>query len=326
MSSSSSNSTVSADSPSKIPPSPPPPVSPSSRRTQANRENAQHSTGPRTKEGKSRSALNATIHGGFADKLILPNENQELFAHFYTDTLKALQPANALELSLAQRIISLDWRLRRIQAADTGLHLTRIAQFQRNADAVATTKQGQRIKDTDPELAPCFDADNLPEGFILAYTYDPPATASPASAGGSPRSSENPFERLTKTEHRLASMLHRALKDLQSLQKTRRENPAPVTEDDPYDPIEDDPDNNDQNDNEHDDDDHDKASPASAGGSSAPQDPNPNPNDEAAPQSAPSRTIQSENAQNEPMCQPDTPPAHSNTTAKQSVISLERQT
>jgi hypothetical protein len=333
MSSSSSNSTVSADSPSKIPPSPPPPVSPSSRRTQANRENAQHSTGPRTKEGKSRSALNATIHGGFADKLILPNENQELFAHFYTDTLKALQPANALELSLAQRIISLDWRLRRIQAADTGLHFTRLERFQHNADRFAQSEKGQRLQTQDPDLAPRLKAENLPEGFTLAYAYDPPAgdPATVTAAG------ENPFERLAKTEHRLANMLHRALKDLQSLQKTRKENPPPIHDDDD-DPI--DPDPIDDEDEEHDGgeptdgEDHDDnaddpnhasaaSSGASSGGSSTHQqtsDPHP------APQSAPSRTIQSENAQNEPMCHPDTPIAQATTAAKQSAISLETQT
>jgi hypothetical protein len=293
MSSSSSNAVTSADSPSKVSHSPAPPFSHSiPRRTAANRENATKSTGPRTKEGKARSALNALVHGGFADKLILPNENQELFAAFYADTLNALRPANALELSLAQRIVSLDWRLRRIQAADTAFHIARFERFQHNADHFAKTTQGQRLKTEDPHLAPYFDAANLPEGFTLAYTYDPPATDTTTPTAG-----ENPFERLAKTEHRLANMLHRAIKDLQSLQKSRLENPAPDNPDDDDDPIDDDQiDDAEPTDNE-------EASPASAGGSSTPQDPNPLP----SPQSAPSRPTQTQNAQNEPMCHSDTP-------------------
>jgi hypothetical protein len=51
----------------------------SERRLAANRANAQKSTGPRTPEGKSRSALNATRHGILSQVLHLPEEELEAY-------------------------------------------------------------------------------------------------------------------------------------------------------------------------------------------------------------------------------------------------------
>ncbi len=66
----------------------------------ANRSNAQKSTGPRTPEGKAKSARNATKHGLTAQHIVLSTEDQEVYdAH--------------REQMLAERIISLSWRLDR---------------------------------------------------------------------------------------------------------------------------------------------------------------------------------------------------------------------
>src|SRR3974390_2454728 len=46
----------------------------------ANIENARHSTGPRTEEGKARSSQNALKHGLTSNKsLLLPDEDEEKF-------------------------------------------------------------------------------------------------------------------------------------------------------------------------------------------------------------------------------------------------------
>ena len=47
----------------------------SAAKLEANRRNAQKSTGPRTEEGKNRSKLNAVTHGGRAETLVLRNED-----------------------------------------------------------------------------------------------------------------------------------------------------------------------------------------------------------------------------------------------------------
>ncbi len=51
----------------------------SSRKRNANRANARHSTGPRTRAGKSRSRLNALTHGAFltCDVLISTGDGEE---------------------------------------------------------------------------------------------------------------------------------------------------------------------------------------------------------------------------------------------------------
>ena len=51
----------------------------------ANRDNATHSTGPRTPEGKARSSLNATRHGLTGQTVVLPNEDLQIYASFCKD-------------------------------------------------------------------------------------------------------------------------------------------------------------------------------------------------------------------------------------------------
>src|SRR5947209_9769583 len=56
----------------------------SAAQTAANRHNAKHSTGPRTEEGKRRSAANSTKHGLTSSAVVLPNESQEEYESFRT--------------------------------------------------------------------------------------------------------------------------------------------------------------------------------------------------------------------------------------------------
>ena len=51
----------------------------SSRRAEANRQNAQKSTGPKTAEGKARSRFNAVKHGMRAATPVLPGEDAAAF-------------------------------------------------------------------------------------------------------------------------------------------------------------------------------------------------------------------------------------------------------
>lgn len=94
----------------------------SEKKLAANRANAQRSTGPKTPEGKARSALNATTHAGFAAATLLPHEDPDPFLRFRKAWVKTYSPQTLPELYLIDRAISLAWRLRRLQAADTDLH------------------------------------------------------------------------------------------------------------------------------------------------------------------------------------------------------------
>ena len=85
----------------------------SKRKLQANRRNALKSTGPRTKEGKARSALNALQHGLTAETVVLPDEDPVEFATFRGAIVEELAPHGTLQEFQADRIAVLAWRLRR---------------------------------------------------------------------------------------------------------------------------------------------------------------------------------------------------------------------
>jgi len=81
---------------------------------EANRQNAQKSTGPKSAEGKAISAKNAVKHGVFAVETLIKGENREDFELFRQKLLEEFSPEGAVETMLAERIVSLGWRLKRI--------------------------------------------------------------------------------------------------------------------------------------------------------------------------------------------------------------------
>jgi hypothetical protein len=80
----------------------------------ANRLNAQKSTGPRTIEGKSAVSQNAVQHGFSAHLDVISSESQADFDQYRDQLLAELDPATPMESMLAERIVSLSWRLKRI--------------------------------------------------------------------------------------------------------------------------------------------------------------------------------------------------------------------
>lgn len=91
---------------------------------EANRRNAQHSTGPKTAEGKAASSKNATKFGILARQLIVQSqylqESPEGFQNFWTECHEQLAPIGPLEEMLVDQIVALNWRMRRVRAAESG--------------------------------------------------------------------------------------------------------------------------------------------------------------------------------------------------------------
>jgi hypothetical protein len=87
----------------------------------ANRANAQHSTGPKTPEGKARAAQNALKHGLTGRGLVvLPGEEDEF--HALQASLQAeVQPATTLEHLLFDQLLHAAWNLRRIRRLEAEL-------------------------------------------------------------------------------------------------------------------------------------------------------------------------------------------------------------
>jgi len=102
----------------------------------ANRANALLSTGPRTTDGKARSAQNAFRHGLRArldPAALVPATEQSDYADFLRDIRDQLDPQSALEDLLVERIALLGWKLRRHAQAEA--HLLDLAN-QRELDRI----------------------------------------------------------------------------------------------------------------------------------------------------------------------------------------------
>ncbi len=80
---------------------------------EANRENAKKSTGPKTKEGKTESSKNATTHGFCAQQDVIKYESQVDYDMLRQELIEDLKPIGPMQYILADRIVSLTWRLDR---------------------------------------------------------------------------------------------------------------------------------------------------------------------------------------------------------------------
>jgi hypothetical protein len=87
------------------------------KQIEANRRNAQKSTGPRTEEGKSKSRRNAFKHG-LTGHLDVITPGCEAFMAGIVDTLK---PADPLERQLAHSIADGYWRINRVSAIENSI-------------------------------------------------------------------------------------------------------------------------------------------------------------------------------------------------------------
>jgi hypothetical protein len=82
-------------------------------RIHANRLNAQKSTGPNTPQGKAVVSQNALKHGLSARHDVITTESQTDFDLHRDALLAELHPLSPMESILADRIVSLSWRLKR---------------------------------------------------------------------------------------------------------------------------------------------------------------------------------------------------------------------
>jgi hypothetical protein len=88
------------------------------RQIEANRRNAQKSTGPRTTEGKAAVRLNALKHGVFAEEPVILGEDPDAFHAIRQAFLERFQPAGAEEEILVFNLIRNAWLLERFAAVE----------------------------------------------------------------------------------------------------------------------------------------------------------------------------------------------------------------
>ena len=91
------------------------------RQIEANRRNAQLSSGPVSEEGKKTSRQNAVRHGLTAETVIDALEDAEDYRAFEMAVTADYDVQSAVERELVLRLASLLWRLRRATAIESGL-------------------------------------------------------------------------------------------------------------------------------------------------------------------------------------------------------------
>jgi hypothetical protein len=93
-----------------------------SARAEASRRNGAKSCGPKTPDGKARSAQNALKHGLCAPKfVVVGDEDPQEFAALEAALIEELAPDGPLQSVLAARVARAVWRLERAERIEAGL-------------------------------------------------------------------------------------------------------------------------------------------------------------------------------------------------------------
>ena len=92
------------------------------QKIEANRRNAQKSTGPTSPEGKQRSSWNSTKHGLLGKRLLVTEDaGASEWAHLLESLRQDLKPVGALEELLVEKIAKGYWRLQVADGYEVGM-------------------------------------------------------------------------------------------------------------------------------------------------------------------------------------------------------------
>jgi hypothetical protein len=183
----------------------------SAAQEQANRSNAQKSTGPRTPEGKAVVAQNAVRHGLLAQEVVVKGEDPGEFELYREQMLAELAPVGQMESMLAHRIVGLSWRLRRAERLQAAA-FDKLEDQTKPPEWVLTPEQASRL------LA------------VLAETGVQPPEPVAAGPGAGRRAvqdfnQERVLDRLLVYERRIESSLYRTMGELRKLRLMREKDP-----------------------------------------------------------------------------------------------------
>jgi hypothetical protein len=142
----------------------------SPRKTAANRNNAQYSTGPKSAEGRVRARRNALKTGIYARTFILPSEDRGAYLELRKAIFLEFTPDGPVQEGIAELIIADLWRLNRLVRIENEFIRHTEAARMRKARASAAPKSIETllaelrgVKDGDPskDTVPS-DADGCP--------------------------------------------------------------------------------------------------------------------------------------------------------------------
>jgi hypothetical protein len=129
------------------------------RQIEANRRNAQLSTGPITEEGKRRSRQNAVRHGLTAETVIDALEDADDYATFELAVTSDYDAQSAVERELVLRLASVLWRLRRATSIETGLFKAQVRHVLQFRGPRQALRNGHHTVDEENQDAPGTEND-----------------------------------------------------------------------------------------------------------------------------------------------------------------------
>jgi hypothetical protein len=144
------------------------------------------STGPRTDEGKRKSALNAMRHGLTGRTIVMPHEDMQAYHAFCKELFEDLAPETSLERQCAQTFCDTQWRLNRARSIEDAMI------------ALGHAEAAGNIETEHPQVYAALTA---------ARVF---------------RDDSKSFVNLSLYEQRLQRTLDKALRQLQTLQAERR--------------------------------------------------------------------------------------------------------
>jgi hypothetical protein len=159
---------------------------------EANRQNAQKSTGPKTPEGRAAVRLNGVKHGLTAETIVLKGESQADFTALFDSLEAEHRPVSPTEEALVVQLAMATWRLRRLYHVEGGFYdykVKALAEFGKNL--------------------------NLNDAERLGRAAD---------------CGEKTLNMFNRQEGRLERTFYRALRELQRLRKEREANLALVSQ------------------------------------------------------------------------------------------------
>jgi hypothetical protein len=196
----------------------------SEKRLEANRRNAQKSTGPKTESGKATSSRNATRHGLFASDIVINSphltESEEDYHRLYESLVEELHPQGALQEHCVRKIANCLWRSRRALAAETAELVVNLSFV--NDDIERTT-----------QFRGHFDSDSSDDGEEELTEEELEAKEHTLAVSRRVMPNEFNARRILWYEMRLDVQIARAYELLKSLQRPRRPAASPEPDDPP---------------------------------------------------------------------------------------------
>ena len=134
----------------------------SQKKIDANRRNAKKSTGPKTKEGKAKSAMNSMKYGIYSDKFLIKGEKKEDFDEYSNSYINWLNPNNPVLFDIVSQIIASGWFAKRYMIVESTII---------NTKPVEEKKESKENNKSQPIVISWLDSPELEEKYEAFDEY-----------------------------------------------------------------------------------------------------------------------------------------------------------